>query len=256
MPKMSEAPRPQSYKLRRPGGEVDRNRVFNVPGVVLGVVVTTVAIFFLLRIAPERPAQIIEFTAALSPPRFIAGPEQNGGWLRWLSPLIGHMFLHANLPHILFNCLWLLAFGAPIARRLGADNAPRSFGAFFGASLFLSFYLLSGIAGALVFIGVHPNEYTFLVGASGGVSGLLGGLVRFAFNRTTLLGPEHAKFSPLLSRPVITWTIIVTLMNVAVVAFGGALAGGMNIAWEAHLGGYFFGLFTYPLFERLVRNSD
>ena len=252
---MSEAPRPQSYKLRRPGGEVDRSRVFNVPGIVLAIVLSNVAIYFLLRIAPERLAQIFEFSAAVSPPRFLAGPAQNGGWLRWFSPLIGHMFLHANLLHILFNCLWLMAFGAPIARRLGADRVFRSIGTFFGASLFLSFYLLCGIVGALVFIAVHPNEYTFLVGASGGVSGLLGGLVRFGFNRTTLLGPEHAKFSSVLSRPVIVWSTIVTLMNIAVIAFGGALAGGMNVAWEAHLGGYFFGLFTYPLFERLAVND-
>ncbi len=249
---MSEAPQHKSYKLHRPGGEVDRNRLFNVPGIVLGIVLSTVALFFLLRIAPDRMGQYIEFSAAVSPPRFLAGPEQNGGWLRWFSPLIGHMFLHANLPHILFNCLWLMAFGAPLARRMGAENALKSAGAFYGASLFLTFYLLSGIVGALVFIGLHPNEYTFLMGASGGVSGLLGGLVRFGFNRTTLLGPEHAKFSPLTSRPVMSWTAIVVIMNLAVVSFGGALAGGMNVAWEAHLGGYFFGLLTYPMFERLA----
>ena len=252
---MPDAPRQPSYILRRPGGEVDRNRVFNVPGVVLAIVVVTIALFFLMLLAPERAARFAEFSAAVSPPRFLAGPSQNGGWLRWLSPLIGHMFVHANVPHVLFNCLWLLAFGAPIARRMGAENALKSSGAFYGASLFLSFYLLSGVLGALVYIALHANEYTFLVGASGGVSGLLGGLVRFGFNRTSLLGPEHAKFSPLISRPVIMWTAIVTIMNLAVGNFGGLLAGGMSIAWEAHLGGYFFGLLTYPFFEYLARGG-
>ncbi len=250
---MPDAPRQPSYILRRPGGEVDPNRLFNVPGVVLVVASVTIALFFLMILAPERAARLVEFSAAVSPPRFLAGPEQNGGWLRWFSPLIGHMFVHASIPHLLFNCLWLLIFGAPIARRMGAENALKSASAFYGASLFLSFYLLSGVAGALTYIAMHANEYTFLVGASGGVSGLLGGLVRFAFNRTSLLGPEHAKFSSLFSRPVIMWTVIVIIMNLSVVVFSGALAGGMNIAWEAHLGGYFFGLMTYPYFEFLAR---
>ena len=251
---MSEAPR-QPYVLRRPGGEVDPDRLFNVPGVVLAIAAVTAVLFLLMIIAPERAARIAEFSAAVSPPRLLAGPERNGGLLRMLSPLIGHMFVHASVPHLLFNSLWLLAFGAPVARRMGAENALKSFGAFYGASLFLTFYLLCGVAGALTYVVLHANEYTFLVGASGGVSGLLGALVRFAFNRTSLLGPEHARFSPLFSRPVLLWSAIVIFMNLAVVVFSGPLAGGMNIAWEAHLGGYFFGLLTYPYFEFLARGG-
>lgn len=250
---MPDAKRQPSYILRRPGGEVDPNRLFNVPGVVLVVAGVTIALFILMVLAPERAARLVEFSAAVSPPRFLAGPEQNGGWLRWFSPLIGHMFLHTSVSHVLFNCLWLVALGAPIARRLGAENALKSGGAFYGASLFLSFYLLSGVAGALVFIGAHANDYVFGEGASGAVFGLLGGVVRFAFNRTSLFGPEQSKFSPLLSQPVIMWTVFVTITNLAVGNFGGFLAGGMNIAWEAHLGGYFFGLMTYPYFEFLSR---
>ena len=51
------------------------------------------------------------------------------------------------------------------------------------------------------------------------------------------------------------WTIIVTVMNIVVGSFGGLLAGGLNIAWEAHLGGYFFGLLAYPFFESLSRGG-
>ena len=124
---------------------------------------------------------------------------------------------------------------------------------FSAASLFLTFYLLSGIAGALTFVAGHTDEITLLVGASGGVSGLLGGVVRFAFNRSTLFGPENATMSPLTAPSVIAWSTVIIVMNVGVGIFGGGLAGGANIAWEAHIGGYLFGLLTYPFFERIAR---
>lgn len=243
------------FILRRPGGDVDRNRVFNAPGVVLMIAAATVLVFFLMVLAPERAARIIEASAAVSPRRFMLGPGPNGGVLNMVSPLIAHMFVHAGLAHLLINTMFLLAFGSPTARRMGAEGALRSFARFAAASYFLSFYLLCGIAGALVYIGLHANEASLLIGASGGVSGLLGALVRFAFNRTSLFGPERARISPLLSPSVIIWSTAFIGMNAAGVIFSDALAGGANIAWEAHLGGYFFGLLTYPFFERVARGG-
>lgn len=241
------------YRLRRPGGEIDNKRLFNVPGVVLMVAGLCILIFGLLALWPVRAMQIIAYAAALSPQRLLAGPEYNNGWLAMLAPLIGHMFLHASIAHLLFNMLWLLAFGAPVARRMKAEGALQSLSAFASAGVFLCFYFLCGIVGALTFVLFHMNETIPLVGASGGVSGLLGGLVRFAFNRSTLFGPEHASISPLTSSSVIIWSLVVVAMNIAVALFGGALAGGASIAWEAHIGGYFFGLLTYPFFEKIAR---
>ncbi len=251
---MNDARDNPPYRLRRPGGEIDRNRVLNVPGVVLVIAGAMIVIFVLMVFAPERAARLVEAVAAVSPRRFLLGPEPNGGVLGMLAPLIAHMFVHASVPHLLFNMLWLLAFGAPVARRMKAENALQSFSAFSAASLFFSFYILSGIAGALVFIAAHTNETTLLVGASGGVSGLLGGVVRFAFNRATLFGPENATISPLSSPSVISWTVVIIVLNVGLGLFGGALTGGVSIAWEAHIGGYLFGLLTYPFFEAVARS--
>ena len=85
---MSEpSPRPP-FRLIRSGGDVDSSRIFNVPGVVLAVTGAMIAIFAIMAILPERMALIIEFTAAVSPQRFLIGAERNGGWLNMLSPLI------------------------------------------------------------------------------------------------------------------------------------------------------------------------
>lgn len=241
------------YVLRRPGGEVDTRRVFNLPGVVLATAVLTIFLFAMIFVVPERAAWIIQNGAGFSPLRFLEGPEANGGWMRLVSPLVGHMFVHAGIAHLLFNMLWFAAFGAPVARRMGAENALQSFSALCAAGLFLTFYLLSGVVGALTFTLFHMNETTLLVGASGGVSGLWGAVVRFAFNRTSLFGPEASRFSALSSPSVLAWSAFVIAMNVAVGIYGVALTGGASIAWEAHIGGYVFGLLTYPFFERLAR---
>ena len=250
---MSNAPQEPPYTLRRPGGEVDRTRLFNVPGVVLLIAGMMILAYALIVFAPGQAERLIRTVAAVSPQRLLLGPEKNGGVLAMISPLIAHMFVHAGLAHLLFNTLWLLALGTPTARRMKTENALQSFSAFAAASLFLTFYLLCGIAGALAFVALHPNDTTLLVGASGGVSGLLGGVVRFAFNRSTLFGPENAAMSPLTAPSVLAWSIVIIVMNFGIGVFGGGLAGGVNIAWEAHIGGYVFGLLTYPVFERVAR---
>ncbi len=250
---MSDASEKPPYRLRRPGGEIDEKRMFNVPGVVLLIAGAMILVFAAMVFAPLHMERLVE-AAAVSPRRLLMGPELNGGVLAMLSPLIAHMFFHASVPHLLFNSLWLLAVGTPTARRMGGEYALQSFSAFAAASLFLTFYFLSGIVGALTFVVAHPNEMTLLIGASGGISGLMGGVARFAFNRSTLFGPETATISPLSAPSVIAFSSFIIVSNLAVGVFGGALmGGGVNVAWEAHIGGFVFGLFAYPLFERVAR---
>jgi membrane associated rhomboid family serine protease len=251
---MSQEGNRPSYRLKRPGGDVDRGRVFNAPGVVLLIAGATIAAFVILGFLDRDVRRVVETAGAVIPAVFMGGSEANNGVLSMLSPLIAHMFLHGGIMHLLMNTFFLLAFGTPVARRMGAEGALQSSSAFAAASMFATFYLLSGVAGALLFIALHADQYIFLVGASGGVSGLLGGLVRFAFNRSTLFGPEEARTSPLLSRPVLAWTTFILAFNNPVgAALLSPIAGGASIAWEAHLGGYFFGLLTYPFFERAAR---
>src|SRR5438128_7504189 len=57
----------------------------------------------------------------------------------WQYPwtFVTYMFLHAGIPHILFNMLVLFVFGSSVEDRMGGR-------------LFLLFYLLCGIGGAAV----------------------------------------------------------------------------------------------------------
>lgn len=70
-------------------------------------------------------------------------------------------FLHVDMTHLLFNMLTLYFF-APIVV------------AYFGSVKFLIVYLISLVAGNLLSMSFHKNEYHYsAVGASGAVTGIL-----------------------------------------------------------------------------------
>jgi membrane associated rhomboid family serine protease len=225
-------------KVRRQDAPIPARseRLFHVPRVVAATAAALAAIFAATAIAPRAVLWMMGGSPGVSPAKLFAGPDASGGAISWLSPLFTHMLAHASLAHLLFNSLWLIVFGTPVARRL---NSPIRF---------LSLFALSGAAGALFFSAFHANDPTILVGASGGVTGLLGAVVRFAFQSP---GAAYRNTLPLADRSVISWTVAVVLLNASVAVVGpGFGASGSDVAWQAHIGGYLFGLFAFPLFDR------
>ena len=131
----------------------------------------------------------------------------------WFSPqdlahgryftLVTALFLHGGWPHVLFNSGFALAFGAPVAWRFGLKPI--------GVLGFFVFYIVCGVLANLGFALVDHSPNAAVLGASGAVSGLMGGASR--------------------------------LMGLLVGLFGsGLLAGGAPVAWQAHLFGYLAGL--------------
>ncbi|MFD2255165.1 rhomboid family intramembrane serine protease [Luteolibacter algae] len=93
-------------------------------------------------------------------------------------------FIHGSVGHVVFNCIGLYFFGPWMER-------------WWGAVRFTSFYLISGIGGALFYmllkyIHVLPSvtDTSGLVGASAGIYGILVGVAMIAPNlRVSLLFP-------------------------------------------------------------------
>ncbi len=258
----SDAPGPDGEAAHDPRGGPILNIAPILAWTLIAIwVVATVSWFLPGLIFPALEPYLI-----LSSLKFSAGPAANGGVVNMLAPLVGHMFLHADLLHLGMNSLWFLAFGAPVYRRLATGGeAPPGFAIGLAettphrpwpALLFVLFFLVSGIGGALAFIIVTAPSAAVLVGASGGVSGLLGGLALFMGQRGPLFSKGYRPLAPIFSRTVLVWAIAVSAVNIAVGVFGlGVGPDGPNIAWEAHLGGFFTGLVTFPLFDRLARRS-
>lgn len=212
-----------------------RQPAFNVPGVVLGLIALLAALHGArLLLAPAQDADLIE-AFALIPARLTAADPI---WDK-LVPFVTYMGLHGDWTHLGVNCLWLLAFGPVVARRLGAP-------------LFLLFFLICGVAGGVFFVAMDWNGIDPAVGASAAISGLMGAGIRMLPGRFGWVQPGEAPLQPLRSRQVLGFSAVWLVMNIVVGTVGlGLVPQGQAVAWQAHLGGYFAGLLLVDVFDRL-----
>ena len=81
--------------------------------------------------------------------------------INWLTPLLS-MFLHGSWGHLLGNGLFLWVFGNNVEDSMGRLR-------------FIAFYLLCGLVAAATQVAVGPASPIPMVGASGAISGVLGG---------------------------------------------------------------------------------
>ncbi len=139
------------------------------------------------------------------------------------------MFLHGGLGHLAFNMWFLWIFG---------NNVEEAY----GHVRFFLFYILGGIAATLAFVFLNPESTVPLVGASGAIAAVLGAYA--------VLYPTH-RVVTLLGWILLPIPAGIFLGLWFILQFG--LAGG-NIAWEAHVGGFLFGLLvTLPFRRSLLR---
>lgn len=190
---------------------------------------------------------------ALAVARFWLGDGSAQPWTA-----LSYGLLHGSWAHLGLNCLWMLAFGAPLARRLGSLRV----------SLFLA---LATLAGAIVHYLAHPFGFQPVIGASAAVSGCMGATLRFMFRPRSELPVVHPggaaprpappqPLQPLLQalrdRRVVSFIVIWFLTNLLVglvPAVAGINTG--SIAWLAHVGGFLTGLLLLPLFDPATRGA-
>jgi membrane associated rhomboid family serine protease len=109
---------------------------------------------------------------------------------------------------------------------------------------------------------MHPGERVVMIGASAGVSGMMGAAARFAFQpggsldfwRVRDHDPDRIPAAPLavaLRNPrVLTFVAVWFAINLIFGVGSFAIAGyDQNIAWEAHVGGFVAGLLLFSLFD-------
>ena len=198
-----------------------REPAFKAPWPVLALTAAICAVFFWQLNAPDTTAVI--FRHGLVPEALSAG--------RWPG-LFSHIFLHGGWIHLFLNATALLAFGTPVARLYGSGPG--------GALRLLLFFLLCGVLGGLAFWVLHPAGGTPLVGASGAISGLMGGAAR--------LIEQPGRLGRPFGRAALSFVVPWVVMNLLLAAAGLALGPAMPIAWEAHLGGLAAGLLAVGLF--------
>ncbi|MGW3140107.1 rhomboid family intramembrane serine protease [Streptomyces sp. NPDC001139] len=129
----------------------------------------------------------------------------DGEWYR----MVTSMFTHQEIWHIGFNMLSLWWLGGPLEAALGRAR-------------YLTVYFVSGLAGsALAYLLAPPNTET--LGASGAIFGLFG---------ATAVLMRRLNYD---MRPIVALLVINLIFT---------FSPGMNISWQAHIGGLVAGVVT------------
>ncbi|MEL6754720.1 MAG: rhomboid family intramembrane serine protease [Pseudomonadota bacterium] len=197
---------------------------FNAPASVVWLCAALVVAHGLRLISPYGWQDQAFYWLALIPERLElmlnGGGRDAYGVVSLPVALVGHVLLHGDWMHVLLNAGMLLALGAPVARRQSGAR-------------FMLIFLVAAAAGALTFFALRLPDGAPAIGASGGVSGILGA----AF--LIMAGPR-AGWPELVSRSFLQTSGAFLILNILLAVFGPTLFGA-GIAWDAHLGGYVAG---------------
>ncbi|WP_028744529.1 rhomboid family intramembrane serine protease [Rhizobium mesoamericanum] len=217
--------------------------IFNLPGPVLAALILLALIYAVQSLLlSSNGLDWLFFNFGFIPLRYITPLSEQGPQLFWTP--ISYSLLHGSIEHIVFNGLWLMAFGTPVARRIGTFR-------------FIAFWVLSATASAALHAALNWGEATLLIGASGVVSGLMGAACRFAFPpeqriaRPTHLHRRLSMVEAFRSRTVVAFILFWFVGNL-LIAVGVPLVGdgSQAIAWDAHIGGFIFGFVLFGFFDR------
>ncbi len=155
---------------------------------------------------------------------------------RQTTHVITSMFLHGSWLHLLGNVWFLWIFGNNVEDAMGRFR-------------FLVFYLVTGIVAALAQVLISPASAIPIVGASGAISGVMGGyivlyprvrvfvLIPLGFFLTSMAWPAWAMLG--------YWLLLQFVSGLTVL---GREGGG--VAFWAHFGGFVAGAALVKLFAR------
>jgi membrane associated rhomboid family serine protease len=146
------------------------------------------------------------------------------------------IFFHGGIGHLVANLWVLIIFGNNV------EDA-------FGHLSYLTFYLLAGLVAAFAHIALNPTSTIPVVGASGAIAGAMGAYAAL-YPRATVMSVIPPFFFWPFSMPA---SLFLGIWFFSQFLLAGA---DTNIAWEAHVAGFLFGLLLgLILRRRLLRHS-
>ncbi len=156
--------------------------------------------------------------------------------------LITSMFLHGGWMHLIGNMWFLWIYG---------DNVEDVF----GHGKYLLFYLLCGVAAALVHVVFNSASRVPTIGASGAIAGVMGAyLIKFPHSKIVTLIPVFV-FMTTVEIPaviiLIYWFVLQVFSGVGSIGYSHLSQGG--VAWFAHVGGFVAGMALVALIRTRER---
>ena len=150
--------------------------------------------------------------------------------------LLTSMFMHGGLAHIFGNMLYLWIFGDNIEDELGHGR-------------YLLFYLACGILAGLAHVATtlafKGNPYLPALGASGAISGVLGGYMVLHPRRKVRVFFMYQIMQVPAIFAIGIWFLFQLVSGVGMLG-SGSQAGG--VAYGAHIGGFIAGVVLIKLF--------
>jgi membrane associated rhomboid family serine protease len=149
---------------------------------------------------------------------------------------LSSMFMHGGIEHIFGNMLFLWIFGDNIENLIGHIR-------------YAIFYIICGFAAAIAQIIMGPDSIIPMLGASGAISGVLGGYM--------LLFPKR-KVKALIFRMITTVPAYVALgiwIGYQIIVGYLTPSGGGGVAYAAHIGGFIAGVVLIKVFAIGVKES-
>ena len=236
--------------------------IFNVPAIVIATIGVLVLVhaFRMFVLSDEQDVQFV-LAFAFIPARYggdlaVAGLLP-GGFGADLWTFFTYAFLHADLMHLGLNLAWLIPFGTALARR-------------FGPWRYTLFMLVMAAIGALAHLVTHFGAMVPMIGASAAISGAMAAALRFVFQHDGPLsrwrdrsGEAYrvpaASLAATLRDPrfllfLAVWLGLNALFGLGTISFGEQ--AGQEIAWQAHVGGFFAGLFLFNAFDPVVPGGE
>jgi len=155
--------------------------------------------------------------------------------------LLTSIFMHGSIWHLLGNMFFLFVFGDNLESVLGPVK-------------FLFFYLLCGVLASfldiLFVVLFDQNQYVLNLGASGAISGIVGGyMMMFPRNKIHILIPRLG----FIDTPAFLWGtiwIITQLLGCISLLFNQS----SGVAYAAHIGGAVAGFIMIRLFSPKKQN--
>lgn len=213
----------------------DLNPTRRLPIITYILIAINALVFFWELTFPEEVLQQLFMELSVVPANVTAAPLSVETFL----DMVRSMFFHGGWAHLLGNMLYLYLFGDNLEDRLGVV-------------LYLLLYFASGFAAVFGQVIIDPDSTIPLVGASGAISGVLGGyLVLFPNVEVRGIIPIGYYFHS------VRWPAIAVLglwfaiqLLYGVFSIGMASQGG--VAFFAHVGGFVAGMAITWLLTRLV----
>jgi membrane associated rhomboid family serine protease len=211
------------------------------PAVVTLTLIGLCVLIFAWQLAWRAGEDIRLLGFAFLPGNLFGGVELPAG-LPAVSPpatLVTYMFFHGGWMHLLGNLLYLWIFAPAVEDELGCGT-------------FTVLFILTGIAAALLQAWPDTESGVPLIGASGGVSGVLGAYLLLRPRANVRILVPVGVVLDVVRLPAFVVLLTWFALQLLYTEWAPQDVGG--IAFRAHVGGFVAGYLLAPLLRALTRD--